>query len=143
MLYDRTLSFIQLRGFFFFDGVGMVALQCVLVFAVPCSESVLCIHISSPFRTSLQPPLAPSNPTLLDHHRAPRLALCALERLPTSYFTHGSVYMSGLLSQLDHFCLITKLMHGDIKYVSNRGSTKYVQACICFVVYHIVSQEGV
>ena len=55
------------------------------------------------------------------------------------------MYMSGLLSQLDHFCLITKLMHGDIKPVTEAGvknlsivtcSTKSVQVCMFRGVPH-------
>ena len=67
----------------------------VLVSAVQRSESAICIHKSLPFWVSL----LLSHLTILSHHRAPSWAPYDIQQPPTSYlFTHGSVYMSMLLS---------------------------------------------
>ena len=67
----------------------------MLVSAVQRSESAICIHKSPPFWVSL----LLSHLTLLSHHRAPSWAPYDIQQPPTSYlFTHGSVYMSMLLS---------------------------------------------
>ena len=48
---------------------------------------------------TLAPPFYPtSHSTPLGHHRAPSWAPCTMQQLPTSCFTHGSVYV----------CLITQ-----------------------------------
>ena len=68
----------------------------MLVSAVQWSPSALCVRISPPPRVSLPA----SHLTLLGHHIAPGWVPYATQQLPTSYcFTHGSVYMSVLLSQ--------------------------------------------
>ena len=45
-------------------------------------------------------PLLPPTPSLpLGHHRALSWVPCAIQHLPPSYFTHGGVFLSILLSQ--------------------------------------------
>ena len=93
VLYNRTLSFIQLRGFFFLDGVGIVALQCWVSFC-HTMQWISFMYTYIPF--PLGPPsYPPSDPTLLGLHRAPSWTSCAIQQLPTSYlFPHGSVHTS-------------------------------------------------
>ena len=66
----------------------------MLVSAIQQCESVITIPslLSLPFSP-------PPDPTPLGRHRAPGLTPCDIQQHPTSYFTHGSVCMSMLLSQ--------------------------------------------
>ena len=67
--------------------------------AVQRHESAIYIHIAPPSWASLSPPYpTPLHPTPLNHHRTQSWTPCAIQPLPTSYFTHGSVYMLGFLS---------------------------------------------
>ena len=58
-------------------------------------ESAIRIHISPPSWPSPNS----SHPTALGHHGAPSWAPCTVRQLAASCLTHGSVYMSMLLSQ--------------------------------------------
>ena len=79
---------------FFFIGVKLLY-NVVLVSAVQWSESAIRIPISPSSWTSLPP-----FPLHLGHHRGPSWAPCAIQQVPTTYlFTHGSVFMSNLISQ--------------------------------------------
>ena len=71
----------------------------MLLSAVEQSESAICIHIYPyplPLAPSSHPPYLPP----LGGHKAPSWFPCAMQLLPTSYFTCGSVYMSILPSRL-------------------------------------------
>ena len=74
----------------------------MLVSAVQQSESTLCIHISFPSWTSLPPP--PTYPTPLGHHRALSWAPCAIQQLPTSYFTHGQTAAAAAAAKSLQLC---------------------------------------
>ena len=59
----------------------------------------LYIYICSRISSLLSlPPSHPPYPTPLGGHKAPSWSPCAMQLLPTSYFTIGSVYMSMPLS---------------------------------------------
>ena len=60
-------------------------------------ESAMCIHISPPSWTSLPPPIIPPIQVITEQGAE----LCELySRFPLAvYFTHGSVFMSNLISQ--------------------------------------------
>ena len=56
------------------------------------------------------------------HHRAPSWAPCALQQLPASYFTHGSLCMSVLLSQFippspsNKYCMLIRILESRKRY---------------------------
>ena len=75
---------------FIFIGVKLL-FNVMLVSTVQQCESAICVHLSPPAWSSF--PLSHHYPTLLAHHRALSWAPCALQQLPTSYFTRGGVYM--------------------------------------------------
>ena len=70
----------------------------MLVSAVCQHKSAISIHIFFPSWTSSH---LPTHPPPLGCHRAPGWTSCVIQQLPrlAIYFTHGSVYMSLLLSQ--------------------------------------------
>ena len=74
----------------FFIGLKLL-FNAIIVSAVQQCELAICIHLSPPAWSSF--PLSHPYPTLSVDHRALSWAPCALQQLPTSYFTHGSVYM--------------------------------------------------
>ena len=90
-LLDQSL-FFSIFFFTFTVNWRIIALQCVLVSAIQHSESAMSIHISTPSWTSLPP-----HPW--GHHRPVVWAPCVTRQLPSSYFTHGSVYVSVILAQ--------------------------------------------
>ena len=68
----------------------------VLVPAVQQHESAIGIHIFPSSWASSHPT---PHPSPLGHHKALSWVSCAIQLLPTCYFTQGSEYMSMLLSQ--------------------------------------------
>jgi len=82
------------RYIYFLIYWDIIAFQCCVSSAAEQSESALCIHISPASVVSVTTPSHPSS-----HHRAELPVLHS--RFPLAiYFTHGSVYMSVLISQL-------------------------------------------
>ena len=97
--------------------------------------SVMCLHISYPSWPCLPAP----RPTPPGHHRALIWAPCNIQQVPTTIcFTHGSVYMSMLLSQsvppfLSHLCPYVHSLHlGLYSCPGNRSTLPFFQSpCIC------------
>ena len=57
------------------------------------------VLVSAVYPFFLKPPShTSSHPITLGHHRAPGSVPCAIQQLPTNCFTHGSIYVSVLLS---------------------------------------------
>ena len=119
--YNRSLHFqciraseIQYRSLtstsLLFCGVGIVALQYVLLSAVQWSEWAVGIHISPPSGASLPP----AHPADLGQRGALSWAPCATPHVPrAAYFTHGSAYCQPTLpihASVPHF-------HTSILYV--------------------------
>ena len=89
---NMTDFLAQQRSYFWLQGNRLTTL---LASAVQQRESAVSIHIPLPFWASLPPPS-----TRLGHHGAPSWAPRLYRGLPLdACFTHGGVYMSGLLSQ--------------------------------------------
>ena len=82
------------------EGFSLLGVLCSFkiwsIIALQCCESAMCIHTSPPSWTSLPR----HHPTHLGHHRERAELPVLYSRFPlASYFTHGSVYMSILISQ--------------------------------------------
>ena len=106
-----------------------------------------CMHI--PFLLNL--PLTPPHPTSLDHHRAPSWDPYAMKQLPTSYFIHGSVYMSVLYgfkgnrskaSQQDFrtslkICLTPLGQEGLELGPRTRSQDPKQNVCLCHTITHL------
>ena len=70
----------------------VVALQCTM-------KWISYMYTYIPFLLALCPTTNLLHPTSVGHHRAQSWVPRGIQRLPTSYLTHGCVYMSILLSQ--------------------------------------------
>ena len=86
--YHESAKFSQIFQF----GVYLLH-NIVLVSAVQLSESATSIHTSPSSWISLPLP----HPIHLGPHRAASWGSCAIHQLPTSCFTHGSIYVYPIL----------------------------------------------
>ena len=112
--FQMVLCFANVRGLilnvtiYFLIGVSSLY-NVVLVSAVQLSESGICVHISFPSWASL-----PYHPTHLGHHKAQSWASFALQKIPTVYFTHDTVRLLILISQLIPPSLSARCTHMSI-----------------------------
>ena len=80
-------------GIYFFFNCRIIALQCCAGFCSTTTNNHKYTYVPSP-------PTPPFHPTPLGHHRALSWTPCVIQQfLIAVYFTHGSVYISMLLSQ--------------------------------------------
>ena len=93
LLDQKWVLLIKGSSFSSFIGIKLLY-NVVLVSAVQWSgQPYACMYLL-PLWTSFP------HPNHLDHHRALSWGPCAIQQLPTSSFTHGSIYMSMLIRPL-------------------------------------------
>lgn len=103
-LFPLLLSTFMLLFSFNWD---IAALQCCVISTVGQKESA-CMPISSVLNLS-----HPPHPSSLSSPSAELSSVC-YQRIPTSYFTHGSVYMSIPISPVHPTALLNPCAHNSI-----------------------------